>query len=317
MPRKSQPRSGSLQFWPRKRARKIIPRVNWKALSHDKEGLMGVIAYKVGMCSCYVKDLTPNSLTKDKKIVIPATILEMPPLKIFSVRFYKNNLVVKEIVVGDDKELKRKVKLPKEKKEFKIEEVKDYDDIRVIVYSLVKQTGIKKTPDLAEIALSGSLEDKLKFIKEHIGKEIYPSEVLKDVELVDIRGVTKGKGTQGPVKRFGISLKQHKSEKGRRRPGSIGPWHPAHTLFRAPMAGQLGFFSRIQYNSKIITLGKISEKDINPKEGWHSYGKIKTEYIVLKGSVPGSRKRQLLLTVPLRKTKKQEKKKYEFIKLAK
>jgi len=312
---RSQPRSGSLQFWPRKKARKFIPSVNWDAISSDKPGLMGVIGYKVGMSSAYVKDLTPNSLTKDKKIVIPVSVIEIPSIKIFSVRFYKNNIVMKEIIIGEDKELKRKVKLPKEKSKLEIDNIKDYDDIKVIIYSLVRKARIKKTPDLAEIALSGSLDEKLKFVKENLGKEISPVEILKDISLVDIRGLTKGKGIQGPVKRFGIKLKSHKSEKGQRRPGSLGPWHPAHVLFMAPMAGQLGMFTRIQYNSKIISLGKITEKDINPKQGWENYGKINSEYIILQGSTPGTEKRQLLLTLPLRKTKKQVKKKFELIKL--
>jgi large subunit ribosomal protein L3 len=316
MAQKSQPRAGSLQFWPRKKARKFIPSVNWKIISSEKQGLMGVIAYKVGMDSALIKDSTPNSLTKEKKIIIPVSILEIPGIKIFSVRFYKNNKVMKDVIVSDDKELIKKVKLPKQNKQLlekvgKMDNIKDYEDIGVIAYSLAKKTGIKKTPDLAEIALSGSIEEKLNFVKENIGKEILGSEILKDVNLVDVRGLTKGKGIQGPVKRFGIKLKSHKSEKGQRRPGSLGPWHPAHIMFRAPMSGQLGLFTRIQYNCKIVSLGKGEE--INKKQGFEHYGKINSEYILLKGSVQGNEKRQLLLTLPLRKTKKQLKKKYEFL----
>ena len=315
MPKTSKPRAGSLQFWPRKRVRKFLPSVNWKAISSDNS-LLGFIGYKVGMASCVVKDNTPNSLTKDKKIVVPASIIELPPVKIFSVRFYRQGKVVSEIVVGDDKELKKKVKLPKTKKPVKtIDDVKDYDDVRIIIYSKVKETGIKKTPDLAEVGLGKSKEDKIKFIKENLGKEISGLEILKP-GLIDIRGLTKGKGLQGPVKRFGIKLKQHKSEKGRRRPGNIGPWHPAHVTFRAPMAGQIGLFSRVNYNSKIISFGKISEKNINPKSGFKNYGNIKTEYLIVGGSVSGPAKRQLLLTSPLRPTKKQGKKNYEFVGLA-
>lgn len=312
MSKQKKPRAGSLQFWPRKRARKFLPSVNWKAISSDSDSvsLLGFIGYKVGMSSCLVKDSTPDSLTKDRKVVLPVSILEVPPVKIFSVRFYKDNKVKVEILSENlDKELKRKLKLPK-KKGGKIEDVKDYDDVKLIIYSLVKQTGIKKTPDLSEIALSGSAEDKIKFIKDNLNKEISASDILKN-GLVDIRGLTKGKGLQGPVKRFGIKLKSHKSEKGRRRPGSLGPWHPARVSFRAPMAGQLGMFSRINYNSKVIKFGKADE-NINPEEGWKNYGKIKTEYIIVEGSIPGPAKRQLLLTLPLRPTKKQLKKNYEF-----
>ena len=313
MPKHSKPRAGSLQFWPRKRIRKFLPSVNWKAISSDKSGLLGLIAYKVGMASCLVKDSTENSLTKNRRIIIPSTVLEAPAMKIMAARFYKGGKVMNELLAENlDKELKKKLKLPK-KKPGKIEDVKDYDDIRVIVYSVVKNTGVKKTPDIAEIALGGSIEEKTSFIKEKLGKEIPASDILKELKLIDIRGLTKGKGLQGPVKRFGVGLRQHKSEKGRRKVGSIGPWHPAHVTFRVPMAGQLGMFTRIKYNSKIISFGKISEKDINPKKGWKKYGNIQSEYIIIEGSVHGPSKRQLFLTLPLRSTKKQEKKNYEFI----
>ena len=118
-----------------------------------------------------------------------------------------------------------------------------------------------------------------------------------------MRGLTKGKGMQGPVKRFGITLRNHKSEKGVRKVGSIGPWHPARVTFRVPMAGQLGLFSRIIYNQKIINFGLISEKDINPPQGFRNYGKIRSNYIIIKGSVQGPSKRQILLTPSLRPTK--------------
>ena len=126
-----------------------------------------------------------------------------------------------------------------------------------------------------------------------------------------MRGLTKGKGFQGPVKRFGIKLKFHKSEKGRRRPGSLGPWHPARVIFRVPMAGQLGMFTRAVYNNKIIDLGKSEGKFKNIK----NYGDIKTDYVVVKGSVQGSARRQLVLTHALRETKKTKKKDYELVRL--
>ena len=97
MPKTKSPRKGSLQFYPRKRARKILPRINSKPLPQDKEGLSGFIAYKVGMATALVKDTTPKSLTLNKQILIPVTLLEAPSMKIFSVRFYKNNKVLSYI----------------------------------------------------------------------------------------------------------------------------------------------------------------------------------------------------------------------------
>jgi len=314
MPKKKSPRKGSLQFWPRKRASKFLPRVNWEAINSGKN-LKGFICYKAGMASAYVKDNTPNSMTKGKKISIPITILECPTLKIFSIRFYQNKRVIKEVLAENlDKELKKKVRISK-KKAQKLEDIKQelYDDIGIICYSQVKKTGIKKKPDLSEIGLAGNLEEKIKFIEENLGKEISILNVFEKGQLVDLRGLTKGKGLSGPVKRFGITLKQHKSEKGRRRPGSLGPWHPARVTFRVPQAGQLGMFTRIIYNNKIIDLRNSENKKelMNIKH----FGDVKTDYVVVKGSIQGPKKRQLLITASLRETKKTLKKNYELIDL--
>lgn len=311
MPKLSRPRHGSLQFYPRKRIRKLLPRVNWKPVLDNvsEEGILGIIAYKVGMSTVIARDNTDKSMTKGKDISLPVTILEVPNMKIFSVRLYKEGKVMKDVIVSSDKELKKKVKLPKEAKKFDdaISGV-DFDDLRVILYSLPKQTSIKKTPDIIELAVNAS--DKLSFVKELIGKELSLQDLMK-WNLVDVRGLTRGKGLVGPVKRFGIEFKDHKSEKGRRRPGSLGPWHPARVIFRVPMAGQLGTFTRTHYNLSVLDSGKISEKDINKESGFKNYGKIKSNYIILAGSVQGPSKRQILITPAMRPNRKGLKKSYE------
>ena len=330
MPRHGHMRHGSLQFWPRKRARKILPRVSWKNINRTDVGLLGFIGYKVGMKSAYVKDNGQYSLTKGQKITIPVTIIEFPSMKILSVRFYKDKRLIGEVLNQNlDKELKKKLKLPKIKvssttkgeaspeskgkissepegsETSKIGDFKedDYDNIRVIVYSQVKKTGIKKKPDIVEIGLSGSKEDKLSFVKENLAKEISVRDFLNDEFLkegiVDIRGVTKGKGLQGPTKRF----------------GSGGPWHPARVDYTQPMAGQMGYFTRVINNNKIIEIGNINEKDINPKSGFKKFGKIKNDYAIIYGSVQGPSKRQLLITVPFRVSKNQTKKNFELLEL--
>ncbi len=316
MSKKSGPRHGSLQFYPRVRAKRILPRGKWNSISSEGVGLLGFIGYKVGMKSAFVKDNTPNSLTKGQRITLPVTIIECPTIKIFSVRFYKNSKVIGEVLNENiDKELKKKIKLPKQKNK-KIDSFAegDFDNIRVIIYSQVKKTGIKKKPDITEIGLSGSVSEKLEFVKNNLSKEISIKDVLNE-GVIDVRGVTKGKGTQGPTKRFGLSLKSHKSEKGVRGPGSGGSWHPARVEFMQPMAGQMGFFTRVVYNNKIIDLKDIKEKDINPKQGFRHFGKIKTDYIIVHGSIQGPAKRPLLITVALRATKKQTKKNYELLEL--
>jgi large subunit ribosomal protein L3 len=307
------PKAGSLQYWPRKRAERILPNVNWNAIKSTNAGLMGFIGYKVGMTSAFVKDETADSMTKGKKIIVPATIVECPELKIFSVRFYKDKKVAGDVIVSNDKELKRVVKVPKQV--GKIEDFKnDFDDVRVIVYSDVKKTDVKKAPDMIELAIVGTKEQKLAFVKDKAGKSISVSEIFSK-GLVDVRGVTTGHGLQGPVKRIGITLKSHKSEKGVRRPGNLAPWHPARVTFVTAMAGQFGFFTRVLLNNTIIKQAKISELNINKNGGFPHYGNIKTEFLVISGSLPGPQKRPLLLTAPLRPTKSVSKRKWEFIEL--
>jgi large subunit ribosomal protein L3 len=154
----------------------------------------------------------------------------------------------------------------------------------------------------------------MSFIKEHLNKEISLSEIFSPGELVDLRGLTKGKGFQGPIKRFGAHLRFHKSEKGVRKIGSIGPWHPARVTFRVPMAGQMGMFTRVHYNQKIISLGKASELE-NELGNIKNYGKVNTDYLIISGSVQGVPKRPLLITATLRTSKMQKKKNYEFLEI--
>ena len=314
MPQIRRPRRGSLQFYPRKRASKLLPSVNWnpvsKSISDKEQGLLGFIAYKAAMSTVLIKDATPKVQSSGKQVATPATILEVPNAKIFSVRFYKNNSLIKEVVVSNDKELKRKLKVPKVLKPFDSQVPSDHDNVQVIIYSISKQSEIKKTPDLLEVAIKAS--DKLNYVKSILNKELSFEDFVK-VDLFDVRGVTIGRGLTGPVKRFGLGLKQHKSEKGVRRPGSLGPWHPARVTFRAPMAGQVGLFTRVIYNLRLLSKGRISEKNINPKGGFKNYGEIKSSFIIIKGSVQGPVKRPVVITAAFRPSKLQSKEKLEFI----
>ncbi len=310
MAKLSSPHAGSLQFYPRKRAAKVLPSVNWIPVKGKEKtnSLLGYIGYKVAMATAVVKDNTPDSMTKGKKIAIPVTILEAPNMKIFSVRFYKFGKVLKDVIVSNEPILKKLVKIPKELKSLDSQAPKEFDDIRVIAYSVVSSSGIKKTPDIIELGIQA--DNKLEFVKSLIGKEISIKDFLHS-DLIDARGLTKGHGLTGPVKRFGITLKQHKTEKGVRRPGSLSPWHPARVTFRTPQAGQYGCFSRVHYNLKVLSSSTISEKNINPSSGFKHYGKISSPYILIKGSVQGPPKHQVLLTFSYRPTKHTSKKKYE------
>ena len=227
MPKAHQPRSGSMQYWPRKKAKRPYPKVHAWPESNDAT-LLGFAGYKAGMTHVIVPDNRKHSKAKGGEISIPVTVVECPPLKILSVLFYKfdvNKLVLKkEVAFKADKELSRRLKLPKENK-ASLDDIKvdEYDEIRVKVYTQPKMTGIgKKKPEIFEVCLGGSNNDQIEYIKQNIGKEIRVSDIFKPGQVLDFHAVTKGKGYQGPVKRFGVGLRSHKSEKTIRGPGSLG-----------------------------------------------------------------------------------------------
>ena len=157
----------------------------------------------------------------------------------------------------------------------------------------------RKKPEVSELKIGGKdLEEKSAFLNSLLDKEIKINDVFKENQYVDIHAVTKGKGLQGPVKRFGVSLRQHKAEKGTRRVGSLGNWMAK--TWRVAHPGQMGFFKRTEHNKLIFKIGK---DDIATKEGFHKYGKIKNDYVILKGSIAGPKKRVIVMTEPIRDKK--------------
>ncbi|MBW2985502.1 50S ribosomal protein L3 [Candidatus Woesearchaeota archaeon] len=313
MPSTHKPRSGSLQFWPRSRAKSSKPRVRSWAKQNESKPL-AFIGYKAGMAHVMIKDNKPTSPTKGETIFMPVTIIECPAIKITSSRFYKNTnsgqKLVSEILSEKlDKYLKRKINIPKKQKAT-IPSPEDYDEVRILVNTQPNKlsTG-KKKPELMEISLGGKKEDQLKFIKEHEGKDIIINDIFEENELTDIHAVTKGKGFQGPVKRFGISLRSHKSEKTIRGPGSLGPWKgQTHIMWKVAHAGQTGYHTRTEHNKQIIKISDNPE-ELNPKGGIKHYGVIKNTAIMIKGSIPGAKKRLIVITKPIRPKKTPEKEK--------
>jgi large subunit ribosomal protein L3 len=70
-----------------------------------------------------------------------------------------------------------------------------------------------------------------------------------------------------------------------------------------PQFGQMGYHNRVEYNKLIL---KISDKpeEVNIKGGFTGYGQVKGDYLLLKGSVIGPKKRMLILRKAIRPDKK-------------
>ena len=105
MAKRNNPRHGSMQFWPRVRANRPYARIrNWVQIKDAKP--LGFAGYKVGMTHVLYTDNKKTSMTKGEDISCPVTIIECPPLKVFSVKFYKtvvsDSQVVAEILAEKD-----------------------------------------------------------------------------------------------------------------------------------------------------------------------------------------------------------------------
>ncbi len=290
------PRRGSLQFWPRVRSKRIYPKISF----WSKDLLSGFCAYKAGMVQ-YSAIETRKNINKGKEIVKAATVLEIPIVYPISLVFYRKGrksaeyFNVKELSKDFKKDLKRKIKF---KEEEKGKAPDDFDELRIKVATFPRKSKLKKTPEVFELGCNLDVEKA----KELFGKDLKVEDYFSAGEYVDITSVTKGKGTQGVIKRFGVKLRNHKAKKGRRRVGSIGGVIPRKVDWRVPMAGQMGYGQRTEFNKLIL---KISDNldEINPKQGFKEYGLVNTKYLLVEGSVPGPRKRLIIL----RKPKKQKK----------
>ena len=313
MVKKSKPRAGSLAFYPRKRAKRIYPAIKTFPEIEKVQPLV-FAGYKAGMAQAVIIDNKKGSPTFGKEIVVPVTILDCPPLRVIGIRFYektrKGLRVLSEVWNKDlPKDLERKVRpLGKFKPEEKLKEIESklekISNIRLIVSTQPRLSGLKKKkPELFEIEMGGKdIKEKFEYAKNLLGKEIKVSDVFREGELVDVIAITKGKGTAGPVKRFGVKIQRRKATGKLRHVGSLGAEGLCRVLRTVAQAGQLGFQRRTEFNKKVLKIGKDG-KEITPKGGFIRYGVINSEYLILEGSVPGPKKRLVMIRPAIRPKK--------------
>ncbi len=282
MAQRHRPRRGSLAYSPRKRARRTFARVrHWSA--SDKVRVLGFAAYKAGMTHALVVDDLPHSLTQGQEIPVPATVLEAPPLKVLGVRIYKPTAYGRVLTSNGDGA-----------------------EVRLVVATQPgKVTGVPtKVPDTFEVAVGGGFPEALAHARGLVGKELKAGDALIEGEYLDVSAVTKGKGTQGPVKRWGVMMQPDKAARSSRsrHVGSLGPWHPSHVSWRVPQLGQVGYHQRTEYRKRLL---KILPRgaDATPAGGFVRYGVVRGDALLVEGSVPGPRKRLVRLRPALRLAK--------------
>ena len=314
--KKSAARHGSLGVRPRKRASRIVPRIrSWPDPDLAEPKLLAFPTYKAGMTHVMRIDDRPKSPTHGREIFTPVTVLEAPPVIPLAIRAYilhpiRGLVTYTEAWTTPPEELEISRKIPvlpksidqKDNLEKIRESVEMIKDIRVIVATQPKLVGglSKKKPDLIEVRIGGgTVEDRLRYAEEILGKPVSVKEVFEVGMWVDAIAVTKGHGFKGVIQRFGVRElpRWHKHRKGSRRVGARSPGIGA--LSTVPQPGQMGFHRRTEYNKRILIIGS-NGYEITPAGGFPHYGVIRSDYVVVAGSVQGPPKRPIVLRWPIR-----------------
>jgi len=171
----------------------------------------------------------------------------------------------------------------------------------------------QKKAHVLEIQVNGgkNIAEKVDFARQHFEKEVRIGQVFQQNEMLDIIGVTKGKGFEGTTTRWGTKRLPRKTHRGLRKVGCIGGWHPARVRYSVARAGQNGYHHRTEINKKVYRIGvgvkyeggntnastiaDLTEKSITPLGGFPYYGVVQHDYVMIKGCCVGTKKRPLIL----------------------
>lgn len=289
MPTIHRPRRGSLAFSPRKKAKKPVARIRSWTKNGTEPKIQSFAGYKVGMTHVAMVDDHPKRLTSGMEISMPVTIIETPPMRAIAIHAYSRDehyglKMISEVREGGDYS----------SIEGALEEG-IVDEIRMIVQAMPKSiTGVpKKTPDYMETMVAGGdAVARFEHAKSLLGMEYNITDIFNEGAFIDVVAITTGKGTQGPVKRWGVQLQKGKhSRTGKKRHiGNLGPWKPSYVRRTVPLMGQTGYYQRTEYNKRILKIG-ADGAEVTPDGGFVNYGIIRNGYVMLQGSIPGPSKR--------------------------
>jgi large subunit ribosomal protein L3 len=305
----SAPRRGSLAYSPRTRAHGLIPRVRaWAETGLESPSLGGFICFKVGMLHMITVDDREKTPNFGKPLFVPGTVLASPPVRIVGLRAYGEadgrHFVLKD-VYDPDFELfarsKKKTPVKEQVEALKVLLAKT-NEVWALIAVRPSEAGLsQKTHLLCEVPiLGGSVEQQIDFGAQNIGKSLPAHRQLSPGSFVDVASVSRGRGFEGPVTRFGVKRKQHKSRKSVRAVGVLSPWHPHDVMYTVARAGQMGYHQRVEYNHKVMAVGDEKSLPLTPSGGFPHFGNLRGEYILVKGSVPGPSRRPVIVRYPVR-----------------
>jgi len=189
--------------------------------------------------------------------------------------------------------------------------------VRVIAHTQTKKINIgMRKAHIMEIQVNGgsTVADKVNFAVSLFEKPVGVDQIFVNNEMIDIIGVTIGHGFKGVVSRWGVTKLPRKTHKGLRKVACIGAWHPSRVQYTVARAGQKGYFHRTEMNKKVYRVGKAArqadgkivhtnattesdatQKSITPMGGFPHYGQVLEDFLMVKGSVMGAKKRPITL----------------------
>ncbi|KAJ1663055.1 60S ribosomal protein L3 [Coemansia sp. RSA 1813] len=302
--------------------------------------LTAFIGYKAGMTHIVRDLDRPGSKVNRKEVVEAVTVIETPPMVVIGVvgyietprglrtlssvwaehlsdevkrRFYKNwyrskkkayTKYASKYSTDNGKEITRD-----------LERIKKYCTVvRVIAHTQMNKVKIgQKKAHIMEIQVNGgTIAEKVDWARDHFEKTVSVDDIFEQDEMIDVIGVTKGHGYEGVTARWGTKKLPRKTHRGLRKVACIGAWHPSRVMYSVARSGQNGFHHRTEPNKKIYRLGKgedaknastdfdITVKRITPLGGFPHYGEVNEDFVIIKGSCVGVKKRVLTLRKSLR-----------------
>ena len=315
----SAPRRGSLAYLPRGRAKSFESRIRtWPTVNNEKPVLLGFAGFKAAHIHVITIDDREKTPNFGKPLLNAATVISTPPVKIIGFRGYSKTYYgfrsLFDVFASElPKEMARKFRMkqvPLESALNKAQQKLDEVSVLMAIAAVIpRDAGLsQKKPFVFEVGVGGGdIKAQFEYLRSLLGREIKFKDLFQVGSYVDVSAITKGKGVEGPVTRWGVKRKQHKSRKSVRAVGTLGPISPASVMYTVPRAGQRGLHQRLEYNKRILVIGNASEKEQNftPAGGFLHFGLVKGDYAVVKGSVPGTVKRLVKIRYPIRaKTEK-------------
>ncbi|WP_185858347.1 50S ribosomal protein L3 [Blattabacterium cuenoti] len=206
--------------------------------------MAGLIGRNIGMTSIFVENGEH----------VPCTIVQVGPCYVVQIKTIENDGYFSIQLGIDDKKIKKTNKS---------------------LLGHFKKAGLSPKKKLIEFRNSSS-----SVIPFSLGSLIH-IDLFKEGELVDIQGISKGKGFQGVMKRHhfsGVGERSHGQHNRSRSPGSIGAGSDPSRVFKGKkMAGKMG--------KKNITIKNLTILKIDTIQN----------LLVLKGSVPGNKNSYLMI----------------------